>query len=85
MKIFIKIIIFFYIIFVFNVSNIWANEKIKIGLLVPITGKDSQIGKSIIKSTRLAINKIGNPLIEIIPKDTKSNPEITLKKAKELK
>ena len=84
MKIFIKIIIFFYIIFVFNVSNIWANEKIKIGLLVPITGKDSQIGKSIIKSTRLAINKIGNPLIEIIPKDTKSNPEITLKKAKEL-
>ena len=84
MKIFIKIIIFFYIIFVFNVSNIWASEKIKIGLLVPITGKDSQIGKSIIKSTRLAINKIGNPLIEIIPKDTKSNPEITLKKAKEL-
>ena len=84
MKIFIKIIIFFYIIFVFNVSNIWANEKIKIGLLVPITGKDSQIGKSIIKSTRLAINKIGNPLIEIIPKDTKSNPEMTLKKAKEL-
>ena len=84
MKIFIKIIIFFYIIFVFNVSNIWASEKIKIGLLVPITGKDSQIGKSIIKSTRLAINKIGNPLIEIIPKDTKSNPEMTLKKAKEL-
>ena len=84
MKTFIKIIIFFYIIFVFNVSNIWASEKIKIGLLVPITGKDSQIGKSIIKSTRLAINKIGNPLIEIIPKDTKSNPEMTLKKAKEL-
>jgi len=84
MKIFTKIIIFFYIIFIFNVSNLWANEKIKIGLLVPITGKDSQIGKSIIKSIRLAINKIDNPLIEIIPKDTKSNPEITLKKAKEL-
>ena len=32
----------------------------------------------------MAINKIDNPLIEIIPKDTESNPEITLKKAKEL-
>jgi hypothetical protein len=84
MKILIKIIIFFSIIYIFNNSNIWANEKIKIGLLVPITGKDSQIGKSIIKSIRLAINKIDNSLIEIIPKDTKSNPKITLKSAKEL-
>ena len=84
MKILIKIIIFFSIIYIFSSSNIWANEKIKIGLLVPITGKDSQIGKSIIKSIRLAINKIDNSLIEIIPKDTKSNPKITLKSAKEL-
>ena len=84
MKIFIKIIIFLYAIFIFNISDIWANEKIKIGLLVPLTGKDSQIGNSIVKSIRLAINKIDNPLIEIIPKDTESNPEITLKKAKEL-
>ena len=84
MKIFIKIIIFIYTIFIFSVPNILANEKIKIGLLVPLTGKDSHIGKSIIKSIRLAINKIDNPLIEIIPKDTKSNPEITLSKAKEL-
>ena len=84
MRIFIKIIIFFCTIFIFNVPNISANEKIKIGLLVPLTGKDSQIGKSILKSIRLAINKIDNPLIEIIPKDTKSNPEITLRKAKEL-
>jgi RHH-type proline utilization regulon transcriptional repressor/proline dehydrogenase/delta 1-pyrroline-5-carboxylate dehydrogenase len=61
-----------------------ATQKIKIGLLVPLTGKDSQIGNSIVKSIRLAINKIDNPLIEIIPKDTESNPEITLKKAKEL-
>jgi len=61
-----------------------ANEKIKIGLLIPLTGKNSEIGQSIIKSTRLAINKINNPSIEIIPKDTKSNPKSTLKAAKEL-
>jgi hypothetical protein len=84
MKILIKIIIFFSIIYIFNNSNIWANEKIKIGLLVPITGKDAQIGKSIIKSIRLAINKIDSSLIEIVPKDTMSNPDITLKRAKEL-
>jgi len=61
-----------------------ANDKIKIGLLVPLTGKNSEIGQSIIKSTRLAINKINNASVEIIPKDTQSNPEITLRAAKEL-
>jgi ABC-type branched-subunit amino acid transport system substrate-binding protein len=61
-----------------------ANEKIRIGLLVPLTGKNSEIGQSIIKSTRLAINTINNASIEIIPKDTQSNPEVTLKAAKEL-
>ena len=83
MKIFIKIIIFLCLAFL-NIQNISAGEKIKIGLLVPITGQNSEIGKSIIKSVRLAINKINNPSIEIFPKDTASNPEITLRNAKEL-
>ena len=84
MKIFIKIIIFLCLVSVLNVQKISAEEKIKIGLLVPITGQHSEIGKSIIKSVRLAINKIDNPLIEILPRDTQSNPSITLRKAKEL-
>ena len=61
-----------------------ANEKIKIGLLIPLTGKNSEIGRSIINSTRLAINKINNTSIDIIPKDTESNPNTALKSAKEL-
>ena len=32
----------------------------------------------------LLLNKINNSLIEILPKDTASNPEITLNKAKKL-
>ena len=84
MKIFIKIIIFLCLVFVLNIQKVSAEEKIKIGLLVPITGQHSEIGKSIIKSVRLAINKIDNPLIEILPRDTQSNPLITLRKAKEL-
>ena len=65
-------------------KSVSANERIKIGLLVPLTGKNSEIGRSIINSTRLAIDKINNPSIEIIPKDTESNPNSTLKSAKEL-
>ena len=65
-------------------QKILADEKIKIGLLVPLTGKNAEIGKSIIKATQLAINKINNSTIEIHPKDTKSNPNDTLRAAKEL-
>ena len=84
MKIFIKIIIFLCLVSALNIQKTSAEEKIKIGLLVPTTGQHSEIGKSIIKSVRLAINKIDNPLIEILPRDTQSNPLITLRKAKEL-
>jgi len=80
----IKIILFLVLILSTPLKSVNAKEKIKIGLLVPLTGKNSEIGRSIINSTRLAINKINNPLIEIIPKDTGSNPSITLRSAKEL-
>ena len=79
----IKLIYILLISLLLNIPNIEANDKIKIGLLVPLSGENKEIGESIIKSTRLAFNKIDNPLIEIIPKDTKSNPERTLKSAKE--
>jgi len=80
----IKIILF--LVFTFSIvqESLLANNKIKIGLLVPLTGKNSEIGQSIIKSARLAINTINNISIEIIPKDTQSNPDITLRAAKEL-
>jgi hypothetical protein len=80
----IKIILLLTLTFLVSIKEIVASEKIKIGLLVPLTGKDSEIGKSIIKSTRLAINKIDNFSIEIIPRDTQSNPQSTLRAAKEL-
>lgn len=80
----IKIILFLAFSFSIAPVALLANEKIRIGLLVPLTGKNSEIGQSIIKSTRLAINTINNASIEIIPKDTRSNPEVTLKAAKEL-
>ena len=80
----IKIILLLTLAYSAFVENVMANEKIRIGLLVPLTGKDYEIGQSIIKSTRLAINKISNSSIEIIPKDTESDPNSTLRSAKEL-
>ena len=84
MKKIIKIILLFALPFLISAERIFASEKIKIGLLVPLTGKNSEIGQSIIKSAQLAVNKINNLSIEIIPGDTKSNPDGTLNAAKQL-
>ena len=62
-----------------------ASEKLKIGLLVPMSGSDKDLGQSIIKAVRLAIKDIDNNLIEVIPKDTASTPNKTLQSALELK
>jgi hypothetical protein len=80
----IKIILFLSLMLFAPLKSVFANEKIKIGLLIPLTGKNSEIGQSIINATRLAINKINNKSIEIIPKDTKSDPNVTLRSAKQL-
>ncbi len=60
-------------------------EKIKIGLLVPITGDNKDLGQLIIKSTRMALNDIRSNKIEIYPKDTNSSPNKTLQSALQLK
>ncbi len=62
-----------------------AKDKLQIGLLVPLTGPNKDIGKSIIKAVSLAVKDIDNNLIEIFPKDTASRPNQTLRSAFELK
>ena len=80
-KIFKIVLMFFlYISLTSKIAN--ANEdKIKIGLLIPITGDNKNLGKLIIKSTRMALQDINNNMIEIYPKDTASSPEQTLQSA----
>ena len=84
MKIIIQFILLIFLSLFLNVQKSVAQEKIKIGLMVPLSGEYQEIGESILNSTRLAINKIDNSQIEILPRDTKSNPEITLRVAKKL-
>ena len=79
---------FFFLLFIYLIflpQKIIAKEKLKIGLLVPLSEKNEKIGNQIIKTVRMAINDINNENIEIIVKDTKSNPENTLKAAIELR
>ena len=61
------------------------DDKIKIGLLIPLTGDNAEIGKQIVKATRLALRDINSDKIEIFPKDTQSDANKTLKSAIELK
>ena len=84
MKTLIKLLIFIALSISFFSQNLFASEKIKIGLVVPLSGENSLIGEKIIKSIRMAINKINDERVVIIPKDTKSNPIDTLKVSKEL-
>tara|TARA_A100001015_G_scaffold311964_1_gene416225 strand:- start:814 stop:1956 length:1143 start_codon:yes stop_codon:yes gene_type:complete len=76
--------IFFLGFFCLFSSTIYANEKIKIGLLVPVTGDNKELGQQIIKSTRIALKDIGSDQIEIYLKDTNSNPNKTIRSAIEL-
>ena len=80
---FIKII--FFILINLYPLNTLADEKLKIGLLVPISGDNKELGKQIIKSVRIALEDINTEKLEIYLKDTNSDPNKTIKSALELK
>ena len=80
-------IIFFLVLghFFLNLNMAIGQEKIKVGLLIPMTGSHKELGESIIKAVRLAIKDIDSNLIEIFPKDTNRKPEKALSSALELR
>ena len=81
-----KIIFTFTLIFfsIFSTGNA-SEEKIKIGLLIPMTGDNKDLGNLLIKSTRMALKDINNSKLEIYPKDSASDPKQVLKSATEFK
>ncbi len=81
----IKFIIFIFLsLFSVLLQSGNTSEKIKIGLLVPMTGANKEIGYSIIKAVGLAVKDIDNELIEIYPKDTATKANQTLRSAFQL-
>ena len=83
-KIFIILFLSFYNLISILSFGFAEENKVKIGLLVPLTGDNSEIGKQIIKATRLALKDINSDKLEIFPKDTQSDPNKTLRSAIEL-
>ena len=82
-----KYLIKFYtalIFLLFFSLNSFAIEKIKIGLVIPLSGENKELGQTILKSVRLAINDINDNRIVIVPKDNQNDPNKTLEVSKEL-
>ena len=74
-----------FFIFFKNTLAFSTNQKIIVGLLVPLSGDNKNLGELIVKSTRMALKEIDSNNIEIYPKDTASDPNKTLRSALELK
>lgn len=83
MKTLIKIF-YFYLTSILLLTPALSTERVKIGLIVPLTGEYKEIGLSILNSTRMALNSINSSKIELLPRDTKSDPKVTLKVSKDL-
>ena len=72
------------IFFLLKTKIALANESIKIGLLAPFSGEFEYIGNSVIGSTKMALKKINNNNIYILPRDTRADNLETIKKVEEL-
>jgi len=80
---FFKILLSVFLIFKTSIS-FSENTKIKIGVLVPLSGENASLGEQVINSIRMALIDIDDNKIEIYPKDTGSDPNIALRSALEL-
>ena len=59
-------------------------DKLKIGVLLPLTGKHSYIGQSLLDTMQIVIYENKKIDSELIIKDTKANPSLAKKATKEL-
>ena len=84
MKTLFKTILFIIFSILISPNKVFADNKIRIGLVVPLSGEYSYVGESIIKSVRLALNQINDEKFEIIPEDSGANPIDTLRASKKL-
>ena len=77
----------FTIIFLISIilnNSLQAQEKdeyLKLGLLIPLSGKNAAVGKSILFSIQMALEEIDDKNVIIIPKDIGDGDEKNLEKA----
>ena len=87
MKKLVTYIILAYLLFTINGStteqNVESNKILKIGVLLPLSGKFQNIGESFLKAIQLALYDISDKNIKIYSKDSKANALSAYKSAKE--
>ena len=83
MKYLIKFYSILIFVLVFSFQS-FAGDKIKIGLVIPLSGENKELGENVLKSVRMAINDINDDKIIIVPKDNRNDPLQTLEVSKEL-
>jgi len=64
-------------------NNLENSNFLKIGVLLPLSGKFQGIGESFLKAIQLALYDISNENIKIYPKDSKANALDAYRSAKE--
>ena len=69
----IKYILIFYLVVFFTGSAHAKKDKLRIGAILPLTGKYSDIGVRVMNTIQLTIFELDNLDIEIYPYDTKSS------------
>jgi len=65
-------------------KNLESEKILKIGVLLPLSGKFKDIGESFLKAVQLALYDISNENIKIYPKDSKGNALNAYEAAREL-
>ena len=66
-----------------NQNNLENGKVLKIGILLPLSGKFQDIGESFLKAIQLALYDISDKNIKIYPKDSKANALDAYRSAKE--
>ena len=52
-------------------NEIKTNEKVKVAILLPLTGQNKEIGQAILNAAQMALFDIAGDYFELIPRDTK--------------
>ena len=74
-KIIITVLSYIFLLFNTSLSSDENDGKLRVGLLAPFSGEYKNLGESLLLSTQLALDEIGNDNIIIIPRDSGSNNE----------
>ncbi len=79
-----KILIILAYLTIFYNNNLICEEKskiLKIGLIAPLTGEFAELGNSLLYSSQLALDEIGDKNVFIVPRDTGHNDKEKLNNA----